>query len=213
MVLVLSAAVWLQPYSQLAGLFCLVVLVAGAVLGPRAGFATAGVASAIVVGTWLGPLPAVDGGVALTSVALTVVGSVLGWLATNPVYVTLGWAWQSYADARQLAEELRHRQSELGRVVKSLNEAYLQLTALNDELVRARRAAEEARQLKAEFAANISHELRTFRRAWRSTVRSTAALGSLAGMTARRWIPRCSASGRMVSTTPGSTSLTGVPVV
>ena len=163
LLLILTVAVWLQPRGQLATLYCLVVLVAGATLGARAGFATAGVATGIAFLAWLmAPFPfRLDGDVALTSATLSVGSALLCWVATSPIYVALQWAWQSYDRSRQVTEELRDRQGELGRVVKSLNEAYIQLEHLNDDLARARVVAEEARKLKAQFAANISHELRT----------------------------------------------------
>src|SRR5262249_4487834 len=44
---------------------------------------------------------------------------------------------------------------------KSLEQTCIQLEQLNQELSRARLAAEEARRLKDEFATAVSHELRT----------------------------------------------------
>ena len=157
----LTLAVWLQPHTQLATFFCLIILIAAGTLGTRAGFATAGVAIGLVAAAGLAPEPVVGWDMALASIGLSAASAVLCWVATSPVYVALEWAWQSYDRARQTTEELRDRQGELGRIVKSLNEAYTQLEHLNDELARARQAAEEARRLKAQFAANISHELRT----------------------------------------------------
>ena len=157
----LAVAVWVVPFSSFATFYGLIVLVAVATLGPVSGFATAGLAIAVISAEWLGPTPTLRWSEALAAVALTVGCAVMGWVMTRPLRVALDWSWQYYARAQAIADELRVRQGELNRTVKSLNEAYLQLQDLNDELARARRVADEARRLKSEFAANISHELRT----------------------------------------------------
>ena len=97
----------------------------------------------------------------IPSIAMMFDSALLFWVATRPIYTALDWSWQSFEESRRAAGELRERQGDLGRTLKSLNEAYLQLERLNEELVRARNVADEARRLKSEFAANISHELRT----------------------------------------------------
>ena len=61
----------------------------------------------------------------------------------------------------QLVDELRTHQGELNRTVKALEEAYHSLRRTNEELIAARREAEEARAFKEQFVANVSHELRT----------------------------------------------------
>jgi len=71
------------------------------------------------------------------------------------------WAWKRHGDALELAEQLRDRQGELNRTVKSLDLAYRLLQRTNHELAQARQEAEEARRLKEQFTANIAHELRT----------------------------------------------------
>ena len=159
--LALTAAVWFQPHSALVALYALIVFLAGATLGVReSGMVAVASAGVIVIALKLSPW-VVSPDVALPALALIFGSTFLFWIATRPIYTALDWSWQSYAESRQIVEQLRDGRVELGRTVKSLNEAYLQLERLNDELSRARRVAEEARRLKAEFAANISHELRT----------------------------------------------------
>ncbi|NLG51513.1 MAG: hypothetical protein GX552_15525, partial [Chloroflexi bacterium] len=62
---------------------------------------------------------------------------------------------------RKMITELRHRQGELNRTLKALEEAFDNLKRANDELVIAHQEADEARALKEQFVANVSHELRT----------------------------------------------------
>ncbi|MBI2941960.1 MAG: response regulator [Chloroflexi bacterium] len=157
---ILTAALSVFQDSLLASWFAPVVIVAGILVGWRSSLATAMAASAAILANHLMAdfLPA---GVAFGAVLLTWVGCILGWLLSRPAQTTLDWARQSYVRAVYTAEELRDRQGELSRVVKSLNSAYQRLEELNVDLARAREAAEEARRLKAEFAAAVSHELRT----------------------------------------------------
>jgi signal transduction histidine kinase/CheY-like chemotaxis protein len=63
--------------------------------------------------------------------------------------------------AWRYAGEAMRRRGELERANKALREMYALLERSNRELEVARREAEEARLVKARFAANISHELRT----------------------------------------------------
>jgi len=83
------------------------------------------------------------------------------WMGMRPLQEALAWAATSYQEARRRAEEAEQHRGELGRTLKSLNDAYEHLERLTMELERARREAEQARALKARFASYISHELRT----------------------------------------------------
>ena len=85
----------------------------------------------------------------------------LEWMASSGLYTVANWAWNSQQRAMRLLADLRQRQEELNRTVTALTEATRRLERTGYELAVARLHAEEARQLKARFAANISHELRT----------------------------------------------------
>src|SRR4029078_51840 len=79
----------------------------------------------------------------------------------RPVHVAAEWAWDNYHESRRLSQELRIRQGELVQLLKSLTDAYDRLERQDITLQRAVTGAEGAQHLKAEFAAAISHELRT----------------------------------------------------
>ncbi len=149
----------LLPADAVAVLAVLVVGVASALFGPQAAFLTAILISATLLRAHANGLLSLE---AMLSSALIVwVGAVLFWLTARPITTFLGWAWSSYVDARETRDQLRQRQGELNRALKSLEIAYSRLEHLNDELNRARHVAEEAQRFKSQFAASISHELRT----------------------------------------------------
>lgn len=68
---------------------------------------------------------------------------------------------RSTQDALRHAEEARRHRAELRSTLKSLDLAWRQLQRANSELVRARESADAALDHKRQFAAEISHELRT----------------------------------------------------
>lgn len=86
---------------------------------------------------------------------------VLGRIIKDNIYTALQWAWNSQVRSTELLEVSRDRQGELNRALKSLELAYALQARTQRELHFARQQAEEARQIKERFAANISHELRT----------------------------------------------------
>ena len=151
----------LFPSGQLAYVLVLVVIIASVLTGDLPTFATAALTSAAVLAlaSWQ---PGAVADEAIGTVLLLIWAAAFACcLGSRSTHTALDWAWSSYVLLLDRTEELKHRQGELGRVAKSLNEACAQLEGMNGELERARRAAEAARQLKAEFAATISHELRT----------------------------------------------------
>jgi signal transduction histidine kinase/DNA-binding response OmpR family regulator len=83
------------------------------------------------------------------------------WLSARPLESSVELvrsSWQRVADA---VAEARTRRGELLRVVRALEEATYRIERMNNELIVARREAEEARALKARFVATVSHELRS----------------------------------------------------
>ncbi|MHB0857648.1 MAG: ATP-binding protein [Anaerolineae bacterium] len=97
----------------------------------------------------------------LLVVALMWLSAVLVWISSQGVYTVLDWAWSSQRRANDLLESLRDHQGELNRTVVALTEATRRLQRTGYELAVARLRAEEAKQVKERFAANISHEMRT----------------------------------------------------
>ena len=79
---------------------------------------------------------------------------------TRPLQTALDWSWHGYERARQHMTEAQHHRGELVAALKQLNLTNHRLEAANAELSRARAAAARARDLKARFAAFVSHELR-----------------------------------------------------
>jgi len=160
LVVSLGLALHLHPSFGVAAMFGPAVILAGVLLGWRFSVAPAALGTAAV----LIALKVPTTGPSLDNVLLPLSiwsGLPLSWLLTRPARTALSWAWHSYDQALAMAEQLRDRQGELGRLSKSLQETCYRLECVNRELEEARQAAEEARRLKAQFAASISHELRT----------------------------------------------------
>lgn len=82
-------------------------------------------------------------------------------MASRSLYTTLRWALDSQSRAWQTADEVRARRGELRRTLDSLRITHRLLERTMHELEAARREAEEAREVKSHFVANISHEFRT----------------------------------------------------
>src|SRR5258708_5437666 len=71
----------------------------------------------------------------------------------------MAWNYQSYAIVKM--EGARDHRGELMKLTKALQETGEELGLANIQLRHAHSAAEEAGRLKAQFAANVSHEFRT----------------------------------------------------
>lgn len=84
-----------------------------------------------------------------------------GLLIFRSLRETLGIAWSYQYYAFEQMDEARAHRAELMRVTKALQDSQENLAHAYEQLEHARSAAEEARRLKAQFAANVSHEFRT----------------------------------------------------
>jgi signal transduction histidine kinase/DNA-binding response OmpR family regulator len=157
----LTGTILLYPGAPIVCLLCLVVFLASAFHGWTAGSATAVGTTALVATLAWGPARAISSGDAVVATLLAWLSVCASSLVSRPLQTTLDWSWQSFSDALATTQQARVRQGELGRLSKSLAEAYDRMEHLARDLDRARQAADEARRLKSEFAAAISHELRT----------------------------------------------------
>ncbi len=77
------------------------------------------------------------------------------------ILLSLTWLSHAYHRASENEISLREQGAEMKRVMKRLDELATHLERTNQQLTFERNLAEEARQLKQQFAQTVSHELRT----------------------------------------------------
>jgi signal transduction histidine kinase/CheY-like chemotaxis protein len=174
---------WLQPkapntarYSLVAGLTALMTVAIVTVSDPLTPFwglplillaamlvsyggLVVGVSMmAVLVGRW-----AWVGDLAYGETILAVMGLniVLTSRIVDTLYTALLWYSAMQQRADQLLEQTREHRADLMSALKTLDIAYQTKHTIQQELIRARQQADEARKMKERFAANISHELRT----------------------------------------------------
>jgi signal transduction histidine kinase/CheY-like chemotaxis protein len=94
------------------------------------------------------------------TITLILAGST-SWLSAYTLFMAVHWYSTMQVRSQQLLEEARDHRAELRRTLKSLQLAYEMQHHIQNELIWARKHAEDARRLKEQFAANISHELWT----------------------------------------------------
>ncbi len=87
------------------------------------------------------------------------VGAV-GWIAVDGFLLITYWSAYYANHAQKVVEEARERQVQLLQVQEDLVSANQRLASLTSRYKALQHVAEEARQAKAEFVANVSHELR-----------------------------------------------------
>jgi signal transduction histidine kinase/CheY-like chemotaxis protein len=147
------------PLALISPWFALLVVLAGTLLGKRGAVLTA---AAVSAGFWSAPaaLAVLDEHTRLGLTILTWGAFGLTWLMTQPLRTTLEWSWISYEHALAKTKEVEEHRGDLARALKELGAANYRLEVANAELERARAAAAAARDLKARFAAFVSHELR-----------------------------------------------------
>lgn len=91
----------------------------------------------------------------------TVLCLIISEMASSTFNVALSWYSSMHRRADALLNESRERRAEVVQALKSLDIAYQTQQRLQQQLLYARKQADEARRLKERFASNISHELRT----------------------------------------------------
>jgi len=148
------APIWLCYMS-------LTVIMAGLLWGRGQALGAAAAVSAGWTLLWLQAGQPYDLFTALPALGLVWGAAAVAWLSTNSLYTALDWAMSSQGQAWEAAQDARLRRGELRRALDSLRTTHdiLQHTAY--DLKRAHDEADQARQSKSLFLANISHELRT----------------------------------------------------
>lgn len=152
----LGLALALKAYDEhVIPFFAVLAVIANSASSPRLGFAAAGLNTASICAL----LPSSE--VRTSALVLLWISAGLEWIASRGLYSALAWAWSSQDRANRLLTQLRERQGQLNRTLVALTEATRRLEHTGRELAIARLRADEAREVKERFAANISHELRT----------------------------------------------------
>lgn len=166
MVLTCTAALayqkWISPVSDAQYFFPIVVVISSLLVSGVNIFFVAALASVTLLfvargqgADWL------DLRQIVTPLVLTLLTASAAWIGSRQVRLALEWMQKSYKRTSELLEQLRDERASLARTLKMLEDAYVRIEKMNYALIEARTVAENARQLKAEFSANISHELRT----------------------------------------------------
>ena len=156
----ISAMVYLLRDPDAGHLF-VAVIVTGILSGPLG----ACVAAAVVTVVEFGLLHVLADTIPPTGLGFRVALNMMVTAVCTQVALGLHDALASAERSGRVAivqlEEARRRRGELSQALKSLDLAWTQLQRVNSELSSAREAAEAALRRKGEFAAYISHELRT----------------------------------------------------
>jgi len=124
-----------------------------------AGMAGAAIALMGVLGRLglLSPVLSID---SLFVISHALLLGIVGWATTGPYLTLTSWAVYYARSASVALEQARNRQLELHEVREDLLKANEELARLTDRYKALQEIADEARQAKAEFVANVSHELR-----------------------------------------------------
>lgn len=159
--LAIVAAAYLHPGYPIVCAFALLVGLVAALHGWPVGIGSALAFTGVVLILEGVPAFQLGNATAGTAIVLIWLAALLAWISARPVELALQWAWYSYVEQSKAVEAVRSRQAELSRLNRDLGDAVKQLAAANQELERARRAAVKARVLRDQFAATVSHEMRT----------------------------------------------------
>ncbi|MBC8162117.1 MAG: hypothetical protein H7Z42_12970 [Roseiflexaceae bacterium] len=141
----------------------LVVVTAGVLLRPSYGFVAASIGIAVLAalsitmhqGRQLFSLPF------LMAALLAYLSALIGWRMALTFLAAVEWAMESYTKVERRESQLFESEKQLQRALLDKDFLNGKLTNSNQELDRARAAAEDANRLKSQFVANMSHELRT----------------------------------------------------
>lgn len=158
----IACAVYAFRSLDLAYLFILPVIFATVLLKRRSLVLVASAALLFILMTGLNATMA-SGLLAEVALPMAIIAlaTIASWISAHNLHVALAWVWTGYESARYNEKTAREQQAELRRVLKALDEATYRIERTNYMLAVARDQAEEARQLKQQFAQTISHELRT----------------------------------------------------
>ena len=163
LILIVGLVVLAHPAPMAMVFGVLVVVAANALLGVWAGGLAAALAwgvgvLALYVGT--GTVGEIGRSPFLTVLVLYCLTLATSWLTARPLRTSVEWALTGWGQAHKSLDEVQARRGELYRALRALEEATYRIERMNNELIVAQREAEEARALKARFAATVSHELR-----------------------------------------------------
>jgi signal transduction histidine kinase len=143
-------------------LFPLLVFVVGLLLPVRDTFALMLIVFAAAFGipsligsTWVATRPM------LFAMTLTALATVLSAQVSGELYAIAEWALENYRRERQTTYALFESREALQKSLLRQQALTQQVQEANQQLERARRSEEEAKNFRGQFLANMSHELRT----------------------------------------------------
>lgn len=105
-------------------------------------------------------LPPLGGLLGWVVILSGLLGGAMGWAGTNAFIKINAWIIYYTTQARKALESARERQVELLQIQEDLLKANSELARMSKRYKALQQEAEEARQAKTEFVANVSHELR-----------------------------------------------------
>jgi signal transduction histidine kinase/CheY-like chemotaxis protein len=156
-----AAGLYFYPGSFLRLFLLPLPLLAALNAGLLAGVAMQIVVTGLVAGLGVaGALPPIGAPPSLELVLGSAFLCLLGWIVGEASSSMARWSAYYAEQARASLEEARARQLELAQIQEDLVEANQELARLTNRYKALQQIAEEARQAKAEFVANVSHELR-----------------------------------------------------
>ncbi|MFN8453685.1 MAG: hybrid sensor histidine kinase/response regulator [Anaerolineae bacterium] len=160
--LFITGVLWLTGHLEVGYVFIFVIFTAGALAGPISAFIVAGAAVIIeLIRAGFAFAPADSSALLTGLIFLQILAAFMAGQASRGLYHALESAEASAIQASQSADEARLHRGQLQRTLKSLDLAHTQLQRANAEMFYAREIADRALRFKAEFAAKVSHELRT----------------------------------------------------